>query len=77
MEIGIRFLFILSGILLGVLAKQYFVGVYSIIFQSLVWTVLIALTIHNVKNKYNSSSWLGESESESEIKNENEKDKSK
>lgn len=73
MKIGIRFLFILSGILLGVLAKQYFVGVYSIIFQSLVWTVLIALTIHNVKNKYNSISWLGESE----IKNENEKDKSK
>lgn len=47
---AIRLLSILSGILVGVLAREFLVGWYSIIFQSLMWTVLIALIIHNVKN---------------------------
>ncbi len=46
-----RFTFISFGVLLGYVSNQYLVGWYSIIFQSLMLTGLIAVTIHIVTQK--------------------------
>lgn len=50
----VRLLFILFGILIGALTREYLVGWYSIVFQSIVWTVIIVLVVHKFKEYRNS-----------------------
>lgn len=50
-----RLLFISTGIILGVLAREYLTGVYNIIFQSVLWTGMIAIVIDITINKYKNS----------------------
>ena len=45
----LRLLFVLIGILAGNLARNNLTGVYSIIFESLLWGGLIIIIIYNVK----------------------------
>lgn len=45
----LRLLFILIGIFAGNLARNYLTGVYSIIFESLLWSGLIIIIIYNVR----------------------------
>lgn len=48
-----RLLIILTGILLGILAREYLEGWYSVIFESILWTVIIALIINKFRKHKN------------------------
>lgn len=46
-----RTLFLMFGLFLGVVAKNYLTGWYSIIFESIMLTGLIAVTIEIFRNR--------------------------